>query len=512
MAALQVLSIITERHISGIFAINRHRRYRRKLKKGSPDKKAVLQASSQWWGSDAHWFPAGTPPSKHNQVTALIDGDSYFNSLYAQLNQAQHYIYITGWAFTPFIPLNRDETITPEQLVESQLLTVLLRLAGRVPVRLLLWNGARFIFQPSTRLMMRVEELINSQAKQANVNLICRLDPTSHPTHCHHQKSVMIDGRLAYVGGMDLTTFKGDRWDTHNHSLRSGTNWHDIQVQIEGEAVADVEKSFRQRWQAVSGDNTLPSRPPEFESDWNVPVQVVRTVPLNVYGFARKGEYGIFHTYIEAIKNASQLIYIENQYLWSPQITEALINKMNDKGAENLRIVIVLPARAHSSKGDNDQHVRQLRKADNDRGILSIYCLYAFGVGNGIAPFRYRPTYLHAKVAIIDDTWMLVGSANLNNRGLVTDSEMNVLIKDKILAHRTRLTLWAEHLGLPVEKLEVADPIQLISDEWERQAKINAQIIQEKTKPLISSIHRYEVGHMPGSWLIEEAEALTLEH
>ncbi len=512
MAAMEILSGLTERHLSGIFAPNRHRRYNRRLRKGQPDKKSLTQAKNQWWGGDTHWFPAGTPPRQHNKVTPLIDGDDYFNTLLAQLNQAQHYIFITGWALTPWVPLKRDDTVSPEQLAESQLLTVLTRLAGRLPVRLLLWNGARFVFQPSTRLMRQVEELINTQAKKANVNMICRLDNTSHPTHCHHQKSVVIDGEIAYVGGIDLTNFKGDRWDTKNHSLRFGTNWHDIQVQIEGEAVADVAESFRQRWQVVTGDDSLPHRTPVSQPDWNTPVQVVRTIPRKVYKFARKGEYGIFHSYIEAIQQANQLIYIENQYLWSPQITDALIEKMNRKSSENLRVVIVLPARAHSSKGDNDEHIKKLRKADKDRGILSVYSLYAFGVGNGIAPFRYRPTYLHAKVAIIDDAWLLVGSANLNNRGLITDSEMNVVINDKELARQTRITLWAEHLSLPIEQVAATDPAHLIEQEWLRQAELNAEIIKEKTRPLVSALHRYEVGRMPGSWLIEEAEALTLEH
>jgi Phosphatidylserine/phosphatidylglycerophosphate/cardiolipin synthases and related enzymes len=76
-----------------------------------------------------------------------------------------------------------------------------------------------------------------------------------------------------------------------------------------------------------------------------------------------------------------------------------------------------------SGKWDNDRHVEKLRKADGGRGIAEVYSLYASGPCNGVQPFRYRPTYVHAKVAIFDDEWLTIGSANLNDRGLVTDSE-----------------------------------------------------------------------------------------
>src|SRR5260370_7770972 len=61
---------------------------------------------------------------------------------------------------------------------------------------------------------------------------------------------------------------------------------------------------------------------------------------------------------------------------------------------------------------------------------------------------HYRPIYAHAKVAIVNDLWSTVGSANLNNRGMRDDAEMNVATLDTGLAHGLRLMLWAEHLGL----------------------------------------------------------------
>jgi len=133
--------------------------------------------------------------------------------------------------------------------------------------------------------------------------------------------------------------------------------------------------------------------------------------------------------------------------------------------------------RATSGKWDNDQHVAKLREIDNGRGMISVYSLYTSGPNAGARPFTYRPIYLHAKVAIIDDEWLTVGSANLNNRGLVTDSKINAVVRDATLARDLRIDLWAEHLALRREQVAAADPIDLIDRPWHDRAEENARII-----------------------------------
>ncbi len=322
----------------------------------------------------------------------------------------------------------------------------------------------------------------------------------------------MVDGQIAFVGGMDLTTFSGDRWDTPEHRLRAGPNWHDVQVRIEGEAVADVERNFRERWRATTGEGNLPHREPVCAPSWRTPVQIVRTIPKGTYPFAPRGEFGIRHAYLRAIGRARRLIYLENQYLWSPEVVDALIAAMERERDGPFRIVIVLPAHAYDGKWDNDQHVQKLRKADGGRGIVSVYSPYASGPNSGRQAFTYRPVYVHAKVGIIDDEWCTVGSANLNNRGLVTDSEINAVVHDGDVARSLRIALWAEHLALPTAQVADADPIAVIDRLWVERAAENARIIKEAKRSLICAAHRYETGHMPGSWLLEEVQALTLEH
>ncbi|HEX3724289.1 MAG TPA: phosphatidylserine/phosphatidylglycerophosphate/cardiolipin synthase family protein [Nitrolancea sp.] len=459
-----------------------------------------------WWSDETHWYAGGTSPRAHNRITPLIDGGEFFPALREALEQAQQYVYIAGWFLTPYIPLGRHDF---EDIQESRLLPLLVETARRVPVRILLWSGAPLLIQPSTRLTRAVQRVIE---REGGGDLLCRLDSTARITHCHHQKAIVVDGQVAFVGGMDLTTYQGDRWDVAGHPLRAGVNWHDVQLRIQGEAVADVEQNFRQRWVASTGDDQLPHREPQVDPAWNTPAQIVRTIPAETYPFAPHGEFGIYHAYTTALRQAQRLIYLENQYLWSPEIVDALKEVMEQRHTDPFRIVIVLPARAYSGKWDNDDHVKKLREADGGRGIISFYSPYASGPAAGSYAFKYRAVYVHAKVAVIDDEWFTVGSANLNERGLITDSEMNVLAHDRSIACDLRLRLWAEHLGMAREELEQIDTLELIDRVWPDQAARNAKIVQRHDRQLVGELHPYQIGRMPGSWLLEEAELLTFEH
>ena len=505
MAGIETVEAFLARQLRRTIGPLHRRRHRGTLRRGVVDDETLRRAKAAWWGDDPRWYPGDTPPRRHNRVTPLVDGACYFPALCDALHAAREYVYIIGWCLTPEISLRRDDA---DEIAATRLRETLAETARRLPVRVLLWSGAPRLFQPTVHQMEAVQRAVEALGG----DIRCELDDSAHFSHCHHQKAIVIDGQIAFVGGMDLTTFQGDRWDQHSHPLRAGPNWHDAQLRIEGEAVADVEHNFRQRWQAVSGDDTLPHREPAYDDSWQTPVQIVRTIPRGVYDFAPRGEYGIHHAYTRALRQARRLIYLENQYLWSPDVIDALIAAMSKQRDEPLRIVIVLPARAYTGKWDNDQHVQKLREVDNGRGIVSVYCPYASGPNAGTQAFTYRPTYVHAKVGIIDDEWLTVGSANLNNRGLITDSEINAVVRDAGLARQLRVQLWAEHLALPREQVEQADPVALVDRDWQERAAENAAIVRRADGLLLCAAHRYEIGHMPGSWLLEEAQALTLEH
>ena len=112
-------------------------------------------------------------------------------------------------------------------------------------------------------------------------------------------------------------------------------------------------------------------------------------------------------------------------------------------------VSIILPDHPNVGRAFTDAGLERLRQEAPQaaaEGRIQAFCLGTSGNIDGEE--RYRPVYVHAKVAVIDDTWSTAGSGNLNNRGMRDDTEMNVATLDPTLARGLRLMLMAEHLGL----------------------------------------------------------------
>ena len=175
--------------------------------------------------------------------------------------------------------------------------------------------------------------------------------------HCHHEKIVIVDGELAFVGGIDLTTLGGDRFDSCEHPMRGRIGWHDVATRLRGPAVADVAAHFAARWSEVTGAALeAPPLPPAAGSH---ELQVVRTVPEKVYDFLPHGDFRILEAYSRALRSARRLIYLESQFLWSPELVAILADKLRHPPEDDFRLVVLLPA--HPNNG-----------ADSTRGQLGV--------------------------------------------------------------------------------------------------------------------------------------------
>src|SRR5260370_37818289 len=93
----------------------------------------------------------------------------------------------------------------------------------------------------------------------AGTQIQCALDARERPLHCHHEKTIVIDDRIAFVGGIDLTNFKADRWGTQDHPPRGAGGWHDVAARIEGPAVQGGAASCAIRWQGMSSEQRPPA-------------------------------------------------------------------------------------------------------------------------------------------------------------------------------------------------------------------------------------------------------------
>jgi phosphatidylserine/phosphatidylglycerophosphate/cardiolipin synthase-like enzyme len=393
---------------------------------------------------DGLWCAGDPLPREGNQVEPLIDGETALDRLAADVAAAEESVLLAGWHFDPSFRLVHGGPALRELLADT---------AERVEVRLLAWAGAPLpLFSPSRSTVREERERF---VRGTRVRMA--LDARERPMHCHHEKLAVIDGRIAYVGGIDLTGLAGDRLDSSGHPVRVGFGWHDASQRIEGPLVGDVAAHLALRWHEVTGEHV--PRPDATDAQGETTAQFVRTVPNDVYDALPRGDFRILESYVAALRGARRFIYFENQFLWSPEIASVLREKLRHPPTPEFRILCVLPAKPNSGNDDTRGVLGELIEADNEAGRIYACALYARS-----GP-RADPVYVHAKIAIVDDRWLTIGSANLNEHSLFNDTEMNVVADDPELARRTRLRLWAEHLERPPEEIP-ADPIEAIDELW----------------------------------------------
>jgi phosphatidylserine/phosphatidylglycerophosphate/cardiolipin synthase-like enzyme len=440
-------------------------------------------------GNDKAW-------TEGNRVDVLIHGVEYFARLYEILSSLDNddWVHLTDWEGDP------DERLTGPGTEVGQVLAELARRG--VHVRGLLWRShprqAHFSEQQNTKLVREINE--------AGGEIL--LDERVRRGGSHHQKLVVIrrasgpDDDVAFVGGIDLCH---GRRDDANHdgdpqpvdlNPRYGDRppWHDIQLQLRGPAVGDVAHTFRERWDdptPFDHRNPLrivlrhvthqPRRPDPLPPPRRDPrpvgphaVQVIRTYPAKKppYPFAPDGERSIGRAYRKALRRARRLVYVEDQYLWSRDWAEAMATALRHE--PELRLIAVVPRFAErggiSASAENigqQRVISMLHDAGGDR--VALYDLESA---------RSIPIYVHAKVCVIDDVWLEVGSDNLNRRSWTHDSELSCAVLDathderdprdpagmgdgaRVLPRHTRLRLWREHLGRDEDDdADLVDPV-----------------------------------------------------
>ena len=417
----------------------------------------------------------GTAWATGNRVRPLVDGAAYFAELLAGIRglRAGDLLLFTDWRGDPDERLDGPGTEVSRVLAEA---------AGRgVIVRGLLWRSHLDRFRFSLQERRDLGEAIVAAGGE------CLLDMRVRNRGSHHQKLVVLRhaGRperdVAYVGGIDLCH---GRRDNHTHggdeqpcplgaTYGPRPPWHDVQIAIQGPAVADVETVFRERWEDRTPlsrnplrrwrDRVLrPIEPPPCPVPLPDPprggrdaVQVLRTYPYRRrgYAFAPAGERSIARGYGKALGRAERLVYLEDQYLWCPHVVSFFAEALAAK--PGLRLIAVVPQfpiagpnRAWRATGSaaapqllaRARSLDLLQRLGGDR--VSIYHIENHA---GI------PVYVHAKVCIIDDTWITVGSANINRRSWTFDTELSCAVLGQDpgghgLARDLRLALAREHL------------------------------------------------------------------
>ena len=408
------------------------------------------------------------------RVTAtglLVDGDDYYRAFYEAAQQAQRYILLSGWQFDENACLLRGKEAEHARLPVSlrDFLDALCDRTESLHVYILAWDfHSVFLLEREWMQSLRFNWMTNERLR-------FHFDDKHADQGSHHQKFVVIDGRLSFLGGLDLCDH---RWDDRSHKdpnpLRESRGtphkpFHDVQAYLVGTAVAErLAELFVCRWKAAGGDPIeLPAPLPAlaaYEPRGAVvltaeKVALSRTDP---HGSPTRTENcrEICDLHLDAIAAAQRLIYIETQYFSSREVGAALCARLRVQDETSMDVVIVLNMKAETLKEEiavglaQAKVIAELREAAlGTRHRLGIYYTVP-ATEDGVEP--ERATYIHSKIMIVDDRFLTVGSANLTNRSQCVDTELNMTVETTDSGDdlgrsivQARRSLIAEHLGVP---------------------------------------------------------------
>lgn len=405
--------------------------------------------------------------ARAEKFAAIIDAADYFKYVKAAMLRARHRIMLVGWDFDSRVTFERGNTTLPGPNQLGPFLYWMLRKRPALDI---------YLLKSNLRLLPAFDGLWFGLAPVSLLNQISSrrmhfaIDGFHPLGSVHHQKIVVIDDSVAFCGGIDLTL---DRWDTraHEHVSRrrrtGGRGYgprHDVGAAVDGAAARALGEQALTRWQTATKQSLAPVE--ARHSAWpsklaarlrNVDVGIALTLPE----LADRPEVREVEALnLAAIAGAHDTIYVENQYLASRTIAEALAARLREDDGPEIVIVLARKGNNPLERGtmDSARHrlIQRLWAADeHDR--LGIY----WPVTDGGAPI-----YIHSKVLVVDDRLLRIGSSNFNNRSMGFDSECDVAIEAPPASSEhddvsreiasVRNELVAEHLGVPVAELEGA--------------------------------------------------------
>jgi phospholipase D1/2 len=416
--------------------------------------RAILAAGRNCWTADA----------AVNACGLLIDGRDYYRAFYRAACAARRYILIAGWKFSSDVRLMRGPD-ADEAGGEVLLLPFLQTLCQQNPdlrIYMLAWDF-------SVIYTLQWEWHLEQKFQTPDGRLQFRFDKQHAVGASHHQKFVVIDGHTAFLGGLD---FNGDDWDDRDHRAEnhergdSGQEphgpYHDIQACLTGPAAQELARYFQKRWQnGGNGPLDLPPAAGSLGVTLPTPIQA-RRVALSLNEprtMANPREVlEISKLYEDAIAAADRLIYIENQYFTSHVVENALVRRMRDASRPPLEIVVMLPKRlpgwlqAAALEPPRLRLLESLSAVARETGHRLGFYYTAATARDG----SEVPVLIHAKLLIVDDRFLTVGSTNISNRSMGVDTELNVSWEAREASERglidsirrVRVSLLAEHCGL----------------------------------------------------------------
>ncbi len=447
-----------------------------------------------------------------DRVGLVVDAKAYFEAFVHAAERAERSIVILAWDFDSRTALCFGAA-GEIRATMGDFLNRLARQRRRLRIHILDWDypvifGTERQFAPLYGLSWKRHRRVHF-----------RFDDTHPLAGSHHQKIVVIDDKLAFVGGLDFTS---RRWDSPEHRPDDPCRvafgkpyppFHDLMIALDGEAARAVGDIARKRWHAATGER-LPAVaaagdpwPPSLEAAiTDVDVGIACTVPA-VNG--AKGERTVERLYLDLVARAQRYIFLENQYFTSHAVGQALAARLAEpRGPE---IVLVTRLLSHGWLEEMTMHVlrtkliKDLRAADHG-GRFHVYYPHVEGLAEGTC------IDVHSKMMAVDDEWLRIGSANLSNRSMGLDTECDVVVeadgkpavRRAIRAFRDQLL--GEHLGVPADA---------VAREIERSGSMHGAIAalasERRTLKPLEELPEWSEGAVSAAALADPERPVSLE-
>ena len=398
------------------------------------------------------------------RAAIFIDMADYFKAAKEAMSGARRSVYLLNWAFeadTVFDPQPGCES--PDSDRFGRFLKALAESNHDLDVRVLCWRSSLPI--AATQNFFPIADRVTFRHSRVRFVLDGKLPLGA----CHHQKMIIVDDALAFCGGGDIGR---DRWDTDLHldndARREKTpadnkcfdSRHEMMALVDGPPAKSLGELFRARWERATGEIMAPAE--DLDPDaWpekvgagfqNVAVGLSRTIAgWRRYRPVRESEALSF----ASIAVAKHCIYLENQYFTSPIVAEALSARLEEPGGPEVVLVSTEHSPSYFDQITMDRtrsaFIARLQRSDKFSRLRVYSPVTTLG----------RTIIVHAKLAIIDDRLLRIGSSNMNNRssGFDTECDLSIEAADGDVATASAITgvrhrLVSHWFGCPQDLVE----------------------------------------------------------
>ncbi len=431
------------------------------------------------------WIATGEgafAPTNDNAVGWLIDNEAAWAAVLDAVNAARESIHFLLFFLDVDHTFLRFPGSTTSPGPGESLEAALRAAAGRgVAVRLVLNDFPTRIPDTATVVTRELRDVAGLEMRSfavgitpihAKILVVDRMDPS-------RAAALVIGSPFVqdYFGGPEHTLHDARHGERRFPQKQLNVPVHDVSLTVRGPAIEHLDATFLLHWNHLKppGEADLPPAPAPPPIDRGTTLQVTRSLGGKIFPQRPRGETTLYESYCRAIANARDFVYLENQYFTLDTFTDILIRAVKENGIELIlatNTLLDIPLYTGWQRGQVQRLMAGLTPEERER--VGVFTLWTHEAGlTPDAPSRIGRVFIHSKVAVVDDQWATVGSANIDGISLSTAdylrwfkrmmraSDANVVVLGEAcggaptdLPGTLRRRLWAEHLGLDERAVE----------------------------------------------------------